>query len=197
MTNSRTNSKVDEFLSKAKKWKEEFEKLRTIILDCKLTEDFKWMHPCYTYHNKNIVLIHGFKEYCALLFHKGALLQDTDGILIQQTENVQAARQIRFTNVQEINELENILKAYIHEAIEVEKAGLKVEVNKNIELNIPEELQKKFDEIPALKIAFEALTPGRQRAYTLYFSQAKQSKTRESRVEKYVQKILDGKGLKD
>ena len=197
MTNSRTNPKVDEFLSKAKKWKEEFEKLRTIILDCELTEDFKWMHPCYTYNNKNVVLIHGFKEYCALLFHKGALLQDTDGILIQQTENVQAARQIRFTTVQEINELENILKAYIHEAIEVEKAGLKVEVNKNIELNIPEELQKKFDEIPALKIAFEALTPGRQRAYTLYFSQAKQSKTRESRVEKYVQKILDGKGLKD
>ncbi|MEC1431117.1 YdeI family protein [Bacillus subtilis] len=197
MTNSRTNPKVDEFLSKAKKWKEEFEKLRTIILDCELTEDFKWMHPCYTYNNKNVVLIHGFKEYCALLFHKGALLQDTDGILIQQTENVQAARQIRFTNVQEINELENNLKAYIHEAIEVEKAGLKVEVNKNIELNIPEELQKKFDEIPALKIAFEALTPGRQRAYTLYFSQAKQSKTRESRVEKYVQKILDGKGLKD
>ncbi|MBO3637389.1 hypothetical protein EAI05_10025 [Bacillus subtilis] len=197
MTNSRTSSKVDEFLSKAKKWKEEFEKLRTIILDCELTEDFKWMHPCYTYNNKNVVLIHGFKEYCALLFHKGALLQDTDGILIQQTENVQAARQIRFTNVQEINELENILKAYIHEAIEVEKAGLKVDVNKNIELNIPEELQNKFDEIPALKIAFEALTPGRQRAYTLYFSQAKQSKTRESRVEKYVQKILDGKGLKD
>ncbi|WGD64850.1 YdeI/OmpD-associated family protein [Bacillus subtilis] len=196
MTNSRTNPKVDEFLSKAKKWKEEFEKLRTIILDCELTEDFKWMHPCYTYNNKNVVLIHGFKEYCALLFHKGALLQDAHGILIQQTENVQAARQIRFTNVQEINELENILKAYIHEAIEVEKAGLKVEVNKNIELNIPEELQNKFDEIPALKTAFEALTPGRQRAYTLYFSQAKQSKTRESRV-KYVQKILDGKGLKD
>ncbi|WP_273796115.1 YdeI/OmpD-associated family protein [Bacillus sp. AGSP2] len=197
MTNSRTNPKVDEFLSEAKKWKEEFEKLRTIILDCELTEDFKWMHPCYTYNNKNVVLIHGFKEYCALLFHKGALLQDAHGILIQQTENVQAARQIRFTNVQEINELENILKAYIHEAIEVEKAGLKVDVNKNIELNIPEELQNKFDEIPALKIAFEALTPGRQRAYTLYFSQAKQSKTRESRVEKYVQKILDGKGLKD
>ncbi|ADV95431.1 MULTISPECIES: YdeI/OmpD-associated family protein [Bacillus] len=197
MTNSRTNPKVDEFLSKAKKWKEEFEKLRTIILDCELTEDFKWMHPCYTYNNKNVVLIHGFKEYCALLFHKGALLQDAHGILIQQTENVQAARQIRFTNVQEINELENILNAYIHEAIEIEKAGLKVEVNKNIELNIPEELQNKFDEIPALKTAFEALTPGRQRAYTLYFSQAKQSKTRESRVEKYVQKILDGKGLKD
>lgn len=160
MTNSRTNPKVDEFLSKAKKWKEEFEKLRTIILDCELTEDFKWMHPCYTYNNKNVVLIHGFKEYCALLFHKGALLQDAHGILIQQTENVQAARQIRFTNVQEINELENILNAYIHEAIEIEKAGLKVEVNKNIELNIPEELQNKFDEIPALKTAFEALTPG-------------------------------------
>ncbi|MCM2584302.1 YdeI/OmpD-associated family protein [Bacillus stercoris] len=197
MTNSRTNSKVDEFLNKAKKWKEEFEKLRAIILDCELTEDFKWMHPCYTYNNKNVVLIHGFKEYCALLFHKGALLQDAHGILIRQTENVQAARQIRFTNVQEINEMKTILKAYIQEAIEVEKAGLKVEVNNNIELNIPEELQNKFDEIPELKTAFEALTPGRQRAYTLYFSQAKQSKTRESRVEKYVQKILDGKGLKD
>ncbi|MGQ9010226.1 YdeI/OmpD-associated family protein [Bacillus stercoris] len=197
MTNSRTNPKVDDFLNKAKKWKEEFEKLRTIILDYELTEDFKWMHPCYTYNNKNVVLIHGFKEYCALLFHKGALLQDAHGILIQQTENVQAARQIRFTNVQEINEMETILKAYIQEAIEVEKAGLKVEVNNNIELNIPEELQNKFDEIPELKTAFEALTPGRQRAYTLYFSQAKQSKTRESRVEKYVQKILDGKGLKD
>lgn len=172
MTNSRTNPKVDEFLSKAKKWKEEFEKLRTIILDCELTEDFKWMHPCYTYHNKNIVLIHGFKEYCALLFHKGVLLQDTDGILIQQTENVQAARQIRFTNVQEINELENILKAYIHEAIEVEKAGLKVDVNKNIELNIPEELQNKFDEIPALKIAFEAsFDPGTAKSvHSLFFS---------------------------
>ncbi|BEV38873.1 YdeI family protein [Bacillus stercoris] len=197
MTNSRTNPKVDDFLNKAKKWKEEFEKLRTIILDCELTEDFKWMHPCYTYNNKNVVLIHGFKEYCALLFHKGALLQDAHGILIRQTENVQAARQIRFTNVQEINEMKTILKAYIQEAIEVEKAGLKVEVNNNIELSIPEELQNKFDEIPELKTAFEALTPGRQRAYTLYFSQAKQSKTRESRVEKYVQKILDGKGLKD
>ncbi|NLS86769.1 hypothetical protein EYI23_02060 [Bacillus subtilis] len=197
MTNSRTNPKVDDFLNKAKKWKEEFEKLRTIILDCELTEDFKWMHPCYTYNNKNVVLIHGFKEYCALLFHKGALLQDVHGILIQQTENVQAARQIRFTSVQGINEMETILKAYIQEAIEVEKAGLKVEVNNNIELSIPEELQNKFDEIPELKTAFEALTPGRQRAYTLYFSQAKQSKTRESRVEKYVQKILDGKGLKD
>ncbi|MBK4205936.1 hypothetical protein EGI09_19000 [Bacillus subtilis] len=197
MTNSRTNPKVDEFLSKAKKWKEEYEKLRAIVLDCELTEEFKWKHPCYTLNNKNIVLIHGFKEYCALLFHKGALLQDAHGILIQQTENVQAARQIRFTNVQEIDEMETILKAYIHEAIEVEKAGLEVDLKKNTEYKIPEELQNKFDEIPALKTAFEALTPGRQRAYILHFSQAKQSKTRESRVEKYVQKILDGKGLKD
>lgn len=195
MTNSRMNPKVDEFLSKAKKWKEEYEKLRNIVLDCELTEEFKWMHPCYTFEKKNIVLIHGFKEYCALLFHKGALLQDAHGILIQQTENVQAARQIRFTNVQEIVEMETILKAYIYEAIEVEKAGL--EVKKNTEFIIPEELQNKFDEIPALKTAFKSLTPGRQRAYILYFSQAKQSKTRESRVEKYVQQILNGKGLND
>ena len=197
MTNSRMNPKVDEFLSKAKKWKEEFEKLRKIVLDCELTEEFKWMHPCYTFEKKNIVLIHGFKEYCALLFHKGALLQDAHGILIQQTENVQAARQIRFTNVQEIVEMETILKAYIYEAIEVEKAGLEVNFKKNTEFIIPEELQNKFDEIPALKTAFEALTPGRQRAYILYFSEPKQSKTRESRVEKYMQQILNGKGLND
>ncbi|MGG1664263.1 YdeI/OmpD-associated family protein [Brevibacillus sp. NRS-1366] len=197
MTNSRMNPKVDEFLSKTKKWKVEYEKLRNIVLDCELTEEFKWMHPCYTFEKKNIVLIHGFKEYCALLFHKGALLQDAHGILIQQTENVQAARQIRFTNVQEIVEMETILKAYIHEAIEVEKAGLEVNFKKNTEFVIPEELQNKFDEIPALKTAFEALTPGRQRAYILYFSGPKQSKTRESRVEKYMQQILDGKGLND
>ncbi|BCG60008.1 YdeI/OmpD-associated family protein [Paenibacillus sp. URB8-2] len=197
MTNSRMNPKVDEFLSKAKKWQEEFEKLRMIILDCELTEELKWMHPCYTFEKKNIVLIHGFKEYCALLFHKGALLKDAHGILIQQTENVQAARQIRFTNVQEIVEMETILKAYIYEAIEVEKAGLEVNFKKNTEFNIPEEFQNKFDEIPALKTAFEALTPGRQRAYILYFSEPKQSKTRESRVEKYMQKILGGKGLND
>ncbi|CAH0263539.1 hypothetical protein SRABI84_03430 [Peribacillus simplex] len=197
MTNSRMNPKVDEFLGKAKKWKEEYETLRNIVLDCDLTEEFKWMHPCYTFEKKNIVLIHGFKEYCALLFHKGALLQDTHGILIQQTENVQGARQIRFTNVQEIVATENILKAYIHEAIEVEKAGLEVNYKDNTEFIIPEELQNKFDEIPALKTAFEALTPGRQRAYILYFSQPKQSKTRESRVEKCMQKILNGKGLKD
>lgn len=197
MSNSRTNPKVDEFLSKATKWKEEYEKLRNICLDFELTEEFKWKHPCYTFNSKNIVLIHGFKEYCALLFHKGALIKDDHGILIQQTENVQAARQIRFTNVQEIVEMETILKAYIHEAIEVEKAGLEVDFKKDTEYKIPEELQSKFDEIPALKAAFEALTPGRQRAYILYFSQAKQSKTRESRIEKYMEKILNGQGLKD
>ncbi|MET0787013.1 MAG: YdeI family protein [Paenisporosarcina sp.] len=197
MTNSKMNPKVDEFLSKAKKWQEEYEKLRTIVLDCELTEEFKWMHPCYTFEKKNIVLIHGFKEYCALLFHKGALLQDAHGILIQQTENVQAARQIRFTNVQEIVEMETILKAYIYEAIEVEKAGLVVNFKKNTEFIIPEELQNKLDEIPALKTAFDALTPGRQRAYILYFSAPKQSKTRESRVEKCMQQILNGKGLND
>ncbi|MFE3974452.1 MULTISPECIES: YdeI family protein [unclassified Peribacillus] len=197
MTNSRMNPKVDEFLSKAKKWQVEYEMLRNIVLDCELTEEFKWMHPCYTFEKKNIVLIHGFKEYCALLFHKGALLKDTHGILIQQTENVQGARQIRFTNVQEIVAMETILKAYIHDAIEVEKAGLEVNFKSSTEFMIPEELQNKFDEIPALKTAFEALTPGRQRAYILYFSQPKQSKTRVSRVEKYMQQILDGKGLKD
>jgi len=197
MTKNRMNPKVDEFLSKAKNWKEEYEKLRNIVLDCELTEEFKWMHPCYTFENKNIVLIHGFKEYCALLFHKGALLKDAHGILIQQTENVQAARQIRFTNVQEIVAMERILKDYIYEAIEVEKAGLEVNFKKNTEYIIPEELQNKFTEIPALKTAFVALTSGRQRAYILYFSAPKQSKTRESRVEKYMQQILNGKGLND
>ncbi|MEW4227763.1 YdeI/OmpD-associated family protein [Priestia megaterium] len=197
MTNSKMNPKVDEFLTKAKKWKEEYETLRKIVLDCELTEDFKWMNPCYTFEKKNIVLMHGFKEYCALLFPKGALLQDSHGILIQQTENVQGARQIRFTDVQEIAEKEAILKAYIYEAIEVEKAGLKVKAKKPEELIIPEELQHKFDEIPALKDAFTTLTPGRQRAYILHFSAAKQSKTRESRVEKCIPNILNGKGLND
>ncbi|MWC31235.1 YdeI/OmpD-associated family protein [Paenibacillus sp. MMS18-CY102] len=197
MTNRTLNPKVNEFLGKAKRWKEEFEKLRAIVLDCELTEEFKWMHPCYTFENKNIVLIHGFKEYCALLFHKGSLLKDPNGILIQQTENVQAARQIRFTNVQEIVEMESILKAYIHEAVEVEIAGLEVDFKKNEDYSMPEELQHKFDESPALKSAFEALTPGRQRAYLLHFAQPKQSKTRVARVEKYAQQILDGKGLND
>ncbi|MBY0065170.1 YdeI/OmpD-associated family protein [Priestia aryabhattai] len=197
MTNSKMNPKVDEFLSKAKKWKEEYEMLRKIVLDCELTEDFKWMNPCYTFEKKNIVLIHGFKEYCALLFPKGSLLQDSHGILIQQTENVQGARQIRFTKVQEIVEKEAILKAYIYEAIEVEKAGLKVKAKKPEELIIPEELQHKFDEIPAFKTAFTTLTPGRQRAYILHFSAAKQSKTRESRIKKCIPNILNGKGLND
>jgi uncharacterized protein YdeI (YjbR/CyaY-like superfamily) len=197
MTNNRMNRKVDGFLRKTKQWKEEFEQLRPIILNCGLTEDIKWMHPCYMYEEKNIVLMHGFKDYCALLFHKGALLKDPHGILIQQTENVQAARQIRFTNVQDIIEMEFIIKDYILEAIEVEKAGLKVELKKHTEYIIPDELQNKFDDSPALKNAFESLTPGRQRAYILYFSKPKQSKTRESRVEKYMQQILNGKGLND
>jgi uncharacterized protein YdeI (YjbR/CyaY-like superfamily) len=197
MTKSRMNPKVDVYLSKAKKWQEEFEKLRMIILDCQLTEELKWGVPCYTFQKRNIVLIHGFKEYCALLFFKGALLNDANGILIKQTENVQAGRQIRFTNVREIVEMETILKAYIYEAIEVEKVGLKVNFKKTTEFIIPEEFQNKLDEIPALKTAFDALTPGRQRAYILYFSAPKQSKTRESRVGKCMQQILNGKGLND
>lgn len=197
MIKGERNSKIDPYFNKLKKWKEEFNLLREIVLDCGLTEDFKWMHPCYTLDDKNIVLIHGFKDYCALLFHKGALLKDPHGILIQQTANVQAARQIRFTNVQEIDEMQLILKTYIVEAIEVEKAGLQVSFKKNTEYIIPEELESKFVEIQGLKTAFEALTPGRQRAYILYFSAPKQSKTRESRVEKYIPHILNGKGLND
>lgn len=194
---AKKNPEVDEFISKAKKWKEEFKKLRSIALDCELTEELKWMHPCYTFEGKNIVIIHGFKEYCAYLFHKGALLKDPHGILIQQTENVQSARQIRFSNLQEIEMNELILKDYIDEAIEVEKAGLEVKMKKTNEFSMPEEFETKLDDNPALKEAFEALTPGRQRAYILYFSGAKQSKTRERRVEKYTQQILDGKGLND
>ena len=191
------NPKVDFYFSKAKKWQEELEQLRMIVLDCGLTEELKWGVPCYTFQKSNIVLIHVFKEYCALLFFKGALLNDTNGILIQQTENVQAARQIRFTNVREIVRMKTILKAYIHEAIEVEKAGLKVNYKETSEFNIPEEFQNKLDKIPALKTAFDALTPGRQRGYIFYFSQPKQSKTRESRVIKCMQQILKGKGLND
>jgi len=191
------NPKVDWFFSKDTKWQKEYRKLRTIILDCGLTEDLKWGCPCYTFDERNIVLIHGFKEYCALLFFKGALLNDANGILIQQTENVQAARQVRLVTFQEIVKLQKILKAYIYEAIEVEKAGLKVKLKKTSEYKIPEEFQKKLDKAPALKTAFDALTPGRQRAYIFYFSQAKQSKTRESRVEKYIPQILKGKGLDD
>ena len=191
------NPKVDFYFVKEKKWQEELEKLRTIILDCQLTEELKWGVPCYTFQKSNIVLIHVFKEYCAILFVKGALLKDDYGILIQQTENVQAARQVRFTKVQAIVEMESILKAYIHEAVEVEKTGLKVNYKKATEFSIPDEFQNKLDENPALDTAFYALTPGRQRAYLLYFSAPKQAKTRESRIEKCVPQILDGKGLND
>src|SRR6185369_10908768 len=194
---NRTNPKVDAYLGKAKKWQEELERLRTIVLGCGLTEELKWGVPCYTFQKSNIVLIHVFKEYCALLFFKGALLKDPKGILIQQTKNVQAARQIRFTGVREIVKMKPILKAYIYEAIEVEKAGLKVNLKKTTEFKIPEEFQNKLDKIPSLKTAFDALTPGRQRAYILYFSAPKQSRTRESRVEKCMQQILNGQGLND
>ena len=191
---NRMNPKVDQYLRKAKKWQEEFKKLRRIILDCQLTEELKWGKACYTFQNSNIVIIQGFKEFCALLFCKGALLNDPNGIL--RKFGWQAARRIPFTNVREIVEIEPSLKAYIREAIEAEKAGLKVTLKKNPE-PIPEELQNKLDEIPALKAAFDALTPGRQRAYILYFSAPKQSKTRESRIEKCMQQILNGKGLND
>lgn len=194
---SHINPKVDWFFEKDTPWKEEYTQLRRIILDCNLDEELKWGHPCYTYRGNNIVLIHGFKEYCALLFHKGALLKDTEGVLVQQTENVQSARQIRFTGVGEITGMENTIKAYVYEAVEVEKAGIKVPMKKTKEFSIPEEFQKKLDKNPDLKAAFEKLTPGRQRGYLLYFSQAKQSKTRLARVEKYTQQILDGKGLND
>jgi len=194
---NKMNPKVDFFFKKAEKWQEEFRKLRTIILDCGLTEELKWGVPCYTFQKNNIVLIHGFKEYCAILFVKGALLKDAKGVLIQQTENVQSARQIRFTNVREIAKFETILKAYIKEAIEVEKAGLKVDFKKTSEFKIPKEFQNKLDENLALKEAFYALTPGRQRAYIFYFSQPKLSRTREARVEKCVDLILDGMGLND
>ena len=191
------NPKVDWFFDKATKWQKEYEKLRTILLDCGLTEELKWGCPCYTFEKRNIVLIHGFKEYCALLFFKGALLNDANGILIQQTKNVQSARQVRFANLQDIVKMEPILKTYIYEAIEVERAGLKVKLKKTSDFKIPGEFQKKLDKSSALKKAFDALTPGRQRAYIFYFSQARQSKTRESRVEKCMKQILNGKGLDD
>ncbi|MEP7107167.1 MAG: YdeI family protein [Ferruginibacter sp.] len=199
MTKSGMNPTVDFYFSKGKKWQEELEKLRVILLDCGLTEELKWGVPCYMFQKSNIVLLHVFKEYCALLFFKGALLNDAKGILIQQTKNVQAGRQIRFTNVREIVEMKPILKAYIYEAIEVEKAGLKVNFKKNTDFIIPEEFQNKLsaEGRPSLKTAFDALTPGRQRAYILYFSAPKQSKTRESRIEKCIQQILNGKGLND
>jgi uncharacterized protein YdeI (YjbR/CyaY-like superfamily) len=194
---NRMNPKVDGFLRKAKKWREELHKLRAIVLDCGLTEEVKWRQPCYTFQGRNIALIHGFKEYCALLFFNGALLKDAKGILEKPGENTQAGRRIPFTSVREIVKMESTLKAYIHEAIEVEKAGLKVKLKKTREFVIPEEFQNRLDEMPALKAAFDALTPGRQRAYILHFSAAKQSKTRASRVEKWMQQILDGKGIAD
>ena len=191
------NPKVDWYFSKNEKWQKEIKKLRTIVLDCGLNEELKWGCPCYTFEKSNIVLIHVFKEYCAVLFFKGALLNDADGILVQQTENVQAARQVRFTNVREIVEVEKKLKSYIYEAIEVEKAGLKVKLKKTAAFKMPEEFQSKLEKSTSLKKAFDALTPGRQRAYLLHFSSPKQSKTRESRVEKCTPQILEGKGLND
>lgn len=191
------NPKVDFYFVKAEKWQKELKQLRRIILDCMLTEELKWGTPCYTFQNSNIVLIHVFKEYCAVLFFKGALLNDANGILVQQSKNTQATRQMRFTSVKEIVQVESILKAYIYEAIDIEKVGLKVKFKPASEFTVPEEFQSKLDKMPALKKAFDALTPGRQRGYLLYFAAPKQSKTRESRVEKYMEQILDGKGLND
>lgn len=194
---SQMNPKVVFFFDKAGKWQEAYEQLRMLVLECGLTEELKWGVPCYTFQKGNVVLIHGFKEYCAILFPKGALLKDTDGILIQQTNNVQAARQVRFTHVGEIIELKQVLKTYIFQAIEVERAGLKVEMKKTSEFAVSEEFQAKLDENPVLEKAFKALTPGRQRAYLLHFSQPKQAKTREARIEKCMEAILNGLGLND
>ena len=196
-TNQRMNPKVDGYLRRAEKWQKEFERLRTIALGCELTEELKWGQPCYTIQNKNIVVVQGFKDYCAIMFFKGALLKDAEGLLVKPGENTQASRQIRFSNVREIVRLQPVLTAYIHEAIDVEKAGLKVTLRKTADLEMPEEFQTKLDESPALKKAFYALTPGRQRGYLFYFSQAKQAKTRESRVAKCRGQILKGKGLND
>jgi uncharacterized protein YdeI (YjbR/CyaY-like superfamily) len=191
------NPTVDFYFNKAQKWEEEIKKLRLILLDCHLVEELKWGCPCYRFQGSNIALIHVFKEYCAVLFFKGALLKDPQQALIQQTKNVQAARQMRFTNMQQVTDIEPVLKAYILEAVEVEEAGLKVPLKKTAAYSIPDEFQKKLDEIPVLKTAFQALTPGRQRAYLLHFSQPKQSTTRESRIEKSIPAILDGKGLNE
>ncbi|MBC1228062.1 hypothetical protein HCB21_06640 [Listeria booriae] len=197
MAEQKTNPKVEEYVNKAKKWQAEYKQLRAYALDCDLSEDIKWKHPCFMYEDNNIVLAHGFKEYCALLFMKGVLMKDPNGILVQQTANVQSARQIRFKNLEEIIEMEDIIKAYIKEAIEVEKSGAQVAFKKEEEFPVPEELDQKFAEMPALKEAFEKLTPGRQRAYLLYFAAPKQSKTRVSRIDKYTDRILDGIGLND
>ena len=192
----RMNPSVDFYFDKAQTWRAAIEKLRMVVLDCGLGEELKWGCPCYTFQNKNIVLIHVFKEYCALLFFKGALLSDPHGMLIRQTTNTQATRQIRFTNASDINNIEKTLKAYVYEAIEVEKAGLKVELKKTADFTVAEEFKNKLDKSPALKKAFYQLTPGKQRAYLLYFSAPKQSKTRQSRVEKCTQQILRGEALK-
>jgi uncharacterized protein YdeI (YjbR/CyaY-like superfamily) len=191
------NPKVDWYFEKNTRWQKEIEKMRVIALDCGLTEELKWGCPCYQYEKGNVVLIHVFKEYCAFLFFKGALLNDPEGILVQQTENVQSARQVRFTNLKEIQKLERTIKAYIYEAIEVERAGLKVKLKKTKEFKMPEEFKNKLNKSAALKKAFESLTPGRQRGYLLYFASAKQAKTREERVKKYTKQILEGKGLED
>ncbi|OCK49508.1 hypothetical protein BA768_09085 [Chryseobacterium sp. CBo1] len=192
------NEQAELFFGKAKKWKEEFLLLREIVSENKsLEEDYKWMHPCYTLEGKNVVLIHGFKEYCALLFHKGALIKDPENILIQQTENVQSARQLRFTNIQQIIDLKSVIKSYIKEAVEIEKSGKKIEMKAVSDYLIPSEFQHAIDEDKNLNEAFYSLTPGRQKAYLFYFNQAKQVKTRESRIEKYYKKILDGKGIDD
>jgi uncharacterized protein YdeI (YjbR/CyaY-like superfamily) len=194
---NKTNPEVDAYLNKVQQWQDELRELRRIVLECQLTEELKWRQPCYTFQKANVVIIQGFKDYCALMFFKGALLQDTDGILIKPGRNTQAGRQVRFTNVREIVEMEAILKAYIQAAVDVERAGLQVKLKKTSDFEIPEEFQAKLDEVPGLKTAFEGLTPGRQRGYLHYFSSAKQSKTRASRVERHMQRILDGKGLND
>lgn len=191
------NPNIDWFFSKATKWQNEYAELRKLVLQCKLSEELKWGCPCYTLNKNNIVLIHGFKDYCALLFMKGALLKDKNNILIQQTENVQDRRQVRFTNLSEIKQLQKLVKEYILEAIEIEKSGLKFEFKKTSEFRMPQEFQTVLDDMPELQTAFNDLTPGRQRGYLLYFSAAKQAKTREARIEKYLQRILDGKGLED
>ncbi len=197
MAEHKTNAKVDAFLGRTEAWREEFESLRRIVLSCGLTEELKWGQPCYASEGRNVVLIHGFKDYCALLFMKGALLKDPNGILIQQTQNVQSARQIRFTNSGEILQLEPVLKAYVHEAVEVEKAGAKITRKTTADFTMAEEFRDRMDALPALKAAFQALTPGRQRGYLLHFASAKQAKTRQARVEKCMPLILEGKGLED
>ncbi len=197
MTESKANPKVDSFIANAKKWQKELKKLRTILLDSELSEELKWGEPCYTFQGKNVAIINGLKESCALAFFKGALLKDVHGVLTRPGQHTQSARWFKFTSVREITEMKSVLKAYIREAIDVEKSGLKLKMRKTSDLKFPEELQTMLDEFPDFKTAFNALTPGRQRAYIFYFSGAKQSKTRESRIQKCMPRILKGKGLLD